>query len=66
MKLFNYINLHFLPANVATVVGFTATFRSEGQQDDIGGYETITFESVTSNVGSGYDAATGIFKAPVA
>ena len=52
-------------ANGVTAVGFTATFGSERHLVNIGESEIIVFDSVTSNVGFGYNMATGIFRAPV-
>ena len=46
-------------------VGFTASV-GVYNLTNIGSMQTIVFDSVVSNVGYGYDRATGIFRAPTA
>ena len=46
----------------ATYIGFTAHRYDE---TDVAFDERIVYETVTANVGSGYDSSTGIFTCPV-
>ena len=61
--LFKLFTAHEAPD--ATIVGFTATIGPRNLTN-IGAFETIVFDSITSNIGFGYSVATGIFRAPVA